>query len=132
MHNGGSGMQGFNWHKDILNAWTPENRYTSVPRLDASDACYQLDSDRFLTSSDYLSVNNITLGYTLPKTLVEKLGISGLRVYVSGDNLGVISARKGLDPRESFGLGSSTSGSGASQSNYSVMKSIVGGISLTF
>lgn len=132
MHNGGSGMQGFNWHKDILNAWTPENRYTNVPRLDASDACYQLDSDRYLVSSDYLSVNNITLGYTLPKSLLEKIGISGLRVYVSGDNLGVISARKGLDPRESFGLGSSTHDSGASQSSYSVMKSIVGGISLTF
>ena len=132
MHNGGSGMQGFNWHKDILNAWTPENRYTDVPRLDASDACYQYDSDRYLTSSDYLSINNITLGYTFPKSLVEKIGIGGLRVYVSGDNLGVISARKGLDPRASFGLGSSTHDSGASQSSYSVMKSIVGGISLTF
>ena len=132
MHNGGSGMQGFNWSKDIRKAWTPENRYTNVPRLDASDDCYQIDSDRFLTSSDYLSINNITLGYTLPRVWVKSLGLSALRVYVSADNLGVISSRKGLDPRQSFGLGSSTHGSGASQSSYSVMRTIVGGISLSF
>lgn len=60
------------------------------------------------------------------------MGLSALRIYVSADNLAVVSARKGLDPRASLGLGSSTHGSGASQSNYSVMRTIVGGIQVTF
>jgi TonB-linked SusC/RagA family outer membrane protein len=132
MHTGCSSMAGTNWSKDIRKAWTPDNRYTSVPRLDASDDSYQYDSSRWLKSSDYLSVNNLTLGYTIPKTWLNVMGISALRVYVSADNLAVISARKGLDPRASLGLGSSTGGSGASQSNYSVMRTIVGGVQLTF
>lgn len=132
MHNGNGGMQGTNWSKDIRNAWTPENRNTNVPRLDASVASYQVDSSRFLVSSDYLSINNITLGYTLPKQLLKSIGISALRVYVSADNLAVVSARKGLDPRQSLGLGSSTTGSGASQSAYSPMRTVTGGLTLTF
>lgn len=133
MHNGGSGMQGYNWSTDIRNAWTPENRYTDVPRLDASDPCYQLDSSRFLVSSNYLSLNNITLGYTLPKSWTKKLQINNLRVYVSADNVALLTARKGLDPRQSLGLGSSTYGSGAAtSSSYSAMRTITGGINLTF
>lgn len=132
MHNGGSGMQGLNWSTDIRNAWTPENRYTNVPRLDASDYCYQLDSNRFLISSNYLSLNNITLGYTLPKKWTSSIGVGSVRIYVTGDNLCVWSKRKGLDPRYSLGVGSSTYGSGNAQSDYSVLKSISGGVTLTF
>lgn len=132
MHTGYGSMAGTNWSTDIRNAWTPDNKYTDVPRLDASDNSYQIDSNRFLTSSDYLSLNNITLGYTCPKMWLHTMGLSALRIYVSADNLAVVSARKGLDPRASLGLGSSTHGSGASQSNYSVMRTIVGGIQVTF
>lgn len=129
MHTGYSSMAGTNWSTDIRKAWTPENPNTNVPRLNASDNSYQLDSSRFLTSSDYLSFNNISIGYTLPKTLVKRWGISNLRIYLSGDNLGVISARKGLDPRARLGTGSSTT---AGNYTYSPMRNISGGLSLTF
>ncbi|WP_321334730.1 TonB-dependent receptor [uncultured Bacteroides sp.] len=133
MHNGGDGMQGTNWSTDIRNAWTPTNRYTNVPRLDASDPCYQYDSSRFLVSSDYLSLNNITLGYTLSKRSLNALGISNLRLYVTADNVALLSARKGLDSRQSLGVGSSTAGSGAeTTSSYSAMRTIAGGITVTF
>lgn len=133
MHNGGDGMQGNNWSTDIRKAWTPTNRYTDVPRLSAGDSCYQMDSSRFLVSSDYLSLNNITLGYSLPNRLLSNWGISALRLYVTADNVALLSARKGLDPRQSLGVGSSTYGSGAeSSSSYSAMRTITGGITLTF
>lgn len=128
MHTGSDA--GTAWHKDILKAWTPENRYTDVPRLCASDNLGQNPTSRWVTSSDYLSLNNITLGYTLPKQLTSKIGIAGVRFYVTGDNLGVISARKGLDPRMSIGGGSFDSQS--SSSNYSAMRNITGGVTLTF
>lgn len=129
MHTGFSSMAGTNWSKDILKAWTPENPNTDVPRLCASDNSYQLDSNRFLTSSDYLSLNNITLGYTLPKKWMRAMQISNLRLYVTADNLAVLSARKGLDPRMSLGTGSSTT---SGNYTYSPMRTIAGGLTVTF
>ena len=119
-------------HKDLLNAWTPENTNTDVPRLDGDYSVAQSAVDRFFVSSNYLSLNNVTLGYTFPKRWTEKLDIAGLRIYVSGDNLAVLTARKGVDPRFSLGLGSFTSGSGLNSGAYSTMRNVTAGISLTF
>ena len=124
MHGGTSNDAGHNWHKDILNAWTPENKNTDIPRINYNDQYTNYLSDRFLTSSDYLSINNITFGYTLPKNLTTKFGVSNLRLYMAVDNVAVISARKGLDPRQSY--------STSENSNYSPIRSISGGISLSF
>jgi len=125
MHTGDS--KGTNWSTDILNAWTPENHSTTIPRLDVLDVSYQYQSSRFLTSSDYLSLNSIVLGYTLPKKLTSKFEISSLRVFVSGDNLGILSARQGLDPRQSLGLGSSTT---SGNYRYSPIRTLTVGLSV--
>ena len=58
--------------------------------------------------------------------------IEQLRIYVAGDNLAVFSARKGVDPRYSMGLGSFTSGSGLNSGSYSAMRTITAGVTLTF
>jgi TonB-linked SusC/RagA family outer membrane protein len=131
MHSGQGSRAGTNWHKDILNSWTPENHSNSIPRLATSDPSFQdVQSSRFITSTDYLSLNNITLGYTVPAKLLNNWGISSIRVYVTGDNLALLTARKGLDPRLSFAGGSSTSGSGSFV--YSALRTVSGGVSLTF
>ena len=123
MHNGSDGGQ--NFHMDILNAWTPENTNTDVPRLNSQDKWGGAKSStRWLTSSNYLSINNITLGYTLPKSWTQKMQIEKLRLYFVADNVAVISARKGLDPRQSY-----TSATG---SLYAPIRTISGGINLTF
>ena len=116
-----------NWHTDIRKAWTTPGQITDVPVLNAlSDNGYYSNatSTRFLTSSDYLSINNITVGYTLPMNIVKKLGLTKLRVYFAGDNLALISARKGLDPRQSY--------ISASVSTYTAIRSLSGGISVSF
>ena len=120
------------WHKDALKAWTPENPDSNIPRMDTDASVGQSAVDNYLISSNYLSVNNVTLGYTFPKKWTTKIGIQGLRVYVAGDNLAVVSARQGVDPRFSMGLGSYTSGSGLNSGSYSAMRTIAGGITLTF
>jgi TonB-linked SusC/RagA family outer membrane protein len=125
MHNGDA--KGTNWSTDILNAWTPEKPSTTIPRLDVLDISYQYSSSRFLTSSDYLSLNSIVFGYTLPKKLTTKFQISSLRLFVSGDNLGILSARQGLDPRQALGAGSSTTSGNFS---YSPLRTLTGGISI--
>ena len=118
------------WHRDALKAWTPDNTNTDVPRLDGDTTVAQSNLDRFMTSSNYLSLNNVTLGYTFPASWVRKASLSALRIYVAGENLFVLTARKGLDPRNAMGLGSFTMDAG--NSSYTAMRTITGGITLTF
>jgi len=120
------------WHRDVLDSWSEENPDSDIPRLDGDTSVGQTAVDNYLVSSDYLSINNITLGYTLPAKVTSALKISGLRVYVSGDNLAVVSARKGVDPRYSMGLGSFTSGSGLNSGSYSAMRTVTAGVTVTF
>lgn len=124
MHGGDATNAGRNWSTDIRRAWTPENTNTDVPRVDSGDSYTNSLSDRWLTSSDYLSINNITLGYTLPESLTKKVMISKLRFFFTADNVAFFSARKGLDPRQSY--------TDASASTYSAIRTISGGINITF
>jgi hypothetical protein len=120
------------WHKDVLHSWSRENPSSDIPRLDGDTSIGQSAVDRFLISSDYLSINNVTIGYTFPDKWIHKAKIAGLSVYFTGDNLAVASARTGLDPRFSLGLGSFTSGSGLNSGAYSAMRTLTGGLSIRF
>lgn len=106
MHGGTN--TGHAWHKDILNSWTKESPSTNVPMVNYAGKFMDSTSDRFLVSRSYLALNNITLGYTLPKSLLKSMNISAARVYVVADNLALFSARKGLDPRFGSGVGYKT------------------------
>ena len=81
--------------------------------------------DRFLTSASYLNFQSFSVGYTLPKKLVSSLGIEKVRIYATGENLCFWSARKGLDPRYDYG-------STESLASYSLMRTIMGGIQVSF
>ncbi|MBQ9338908.1 MAG: TonB-dependent receptor [Paludibacteraceae bacterium] len=132
MHSGAE--VGRNWHMDILNAWTPENPNTDVPRICSSDDWDQDVSTRWLVSSNYLSLNNITLGYTLPAKYTKKAKMEKVRFFFQGDNLGLLSARKGFDPRQ--GQNSQATGLGISTNSgnyvYSLLRTLSGGVSITF
>jgi hypothetical protein len=127
-----SSSAGTAWHKDALKAWSPENPSLYIPRLDGDTSVGQTAVSNYLISSDFLSINNITLGYTLPQRITSMLEVESLRIYVAGDNLAVVSARKGVDPRYSMGLGSLTSGSGLNSGSYSAMRTVTAGVTLTF
>ncbi|MBQ8736879.1 MAG: SusC/RagA family protein, partial [Bacteroidaceae bacterium] len=117
--------QGFGIHEDMLNAWSPENAGSNIPRMTYNDSYMASTSDRFLTDASFLSLQNVTLGYTLPKSFTTKFGVEKLRLYVVGDNLWVWSKRKGLDPRQS-------ATGDASSALYSSIRTISGGVSITF
>lgn len=112
-------------HVDMLKAWTPNNTQTSIPRLQHNDQYSTARSDRFMTSASYLNFQSFSVGYTLPKKWLTHLGISKLRVYATGENLCFWSARKGLDPRYSYG-------ETASVNVYSPVRTIMGGLQVTF
>ncbi|MBQ9137360.1 MAG: TonB-dependent receptor [Alistipes sp.] len=112
-------------HKDIYNAWTPENPNSEYPRFVYGDEYTASSSDRFLESASYLSLQNVNFGYTFPRKWMSKIGVSKLRIYVAAENIWYTSARKGLDPRQSFT-------GGASAAYYSPIRTISGGVNLTF
>jgi TonB-linked SusC/RagA family outer membrane protein len=125
MYGPASGRKGQAWHKDILNAWSEDNRSSNIPRLFFTDPSVTSVSDRFLTSSSCLSVQNITLGYTFPKAWAAKLYLASLRVFAVADNVVLFSARRGFDPRQQF------DGSSSAQ-QYAPVRTISGGITVKF
>ena len=112
-------------HVDMLNAWTPENKSSNIPRWQYNDDRMNAQSDRFIIGASYLSLQNITIGYTLPRSLTQKFKVQKLRIYGVADNVWVWSKRQGLDPRMDItGV--------ASNAYYSSIRTISGGISVTF
>lgn len=120
-----STQRGYNFHADILKAWSPENPTSNIPRLQYGDQYVATSSDRFLTSANYLSLQNINFGYTLPQNIVRKMFLSKLRVYLSCDNVWLWAKRQGIDPRQSI------SGS-VNNTYYAPIRTISGGLSVSF
>jgi len=115
---------GNNFHKDMANAWTPTNTHTDIPVLQGSSRDFNSRSTRFLRDASYFSINNITLGYTLPNATLKRFGVSSVRFFVTGDNLGIISSFKGLDPRQSI--------SGTIDNVYTPLRTVSAGLNLKF
>ncbi|MCI1778860.1 MAG: TonB-dependent receptor [Bacteroidales bacterium] len=124
MHTGGTSS--VTWSKDMLKAWRPENPNSNIPRLRYAEKYSQnARSDRFLIKASYLNIQNINIGYTLPDKLTSRFNVSNMRLYISGENLFFISARRGFDPR--YSLKGYTN-----PELYSPIRTISGGITLTF
>jgi len=120
-------------HTDMLNAWTPENPDSNIPRWQFMDD-FSVSSDRFLTNASYLNFQNLNVGYSLPAKIANKLFLQKLRVYVSCENVWLWSKRKGFDPR-TYALG--TTGSSAHEltggnAYNAAVRTISGGITVTF
>jgi hypothetical protein len=99
-----SGMEGMggpaNQWATTLDRWTPTNHSTTMPRAVYSDP-YQTTrfSSRFVESAAYLRLKNVQIGYTIPKTLMNRLNFAqNLRLYVGGVNLFTVTKYSGLDP----------------------------------
>jgi TonB-linked SusC/RagA family outer membrane protein len=88
----------FNYSKATLNAWTPQN-HTDFPRAVIDDPNYNTRvSDRFLENGSYIRLRSLQLGYTLPGALLKRVGVDGLRAYLSFDNLFTITGYDGYNP----------------------------------
>lgn len=108
--NTGSLIGSNNFSTDIRDRWQQPGDITNVPRLSGNygtDGNFSSASTRWLTKADYLSLNNVRLGYTIPDRFTDKLNITRFNIYVSGDNLMMISAREGLNPQTMIGTSNS-------------------------
>jgi TonB-linked SusC/RagA family outer membrane protein len=99
MHPGSFGTA---WSTDILDRWQKPGDVTNVPRLQNSYTAAFSPASRYLISASFISLRNVTLSYSIPVSIASALDMSVLRIFATGDNLGLISKRKGMDPQQSF------------------------------
>jgi hypothetical protein len=93
---------------------------------------YSYSSDRNIYNAAYLRLKNVQLGYTIPKRLTGKAGLSKVRVYATGQNLLTLTKNKFIDP-ESSEFGNSMNANGANSGrNYPTLKYYGGGIEIEF
>jgi len=86
-------------HTDLLDRWTPENTNTDVPRAYSAGGRYGLsETDKIIQSGSFLRLNALSLSYTLPSDIVQKVYLKGVRLYVTGSNLFTATKYKGYDP----------------------------------
>lgn len=96
----GAGKQGFR-KSEALNRWTGPGTSNEVPRAIYGSTHNLQNSSRFLEDASFVRLRSLTLGYSLPKPVLDKLHMARLRVYVQGDNLALWTKYSGIDPEVS-------------------------------
>ncbi|WP_417443139.1 SusC/RagA family TonB-linked outer membrane protein [Joostella sp.] len=117
----------------VTEAWTPENPSSIYPRPDSSNRGAQSFrfSDRYIEDASFFRFQNITVGYNLSRNITDKLGISGMRFYASGNNLFIVSDYTGYTPDVSL-TGSSTQTIGHDNAGYPVPRTFMFGVNVKF
>jgi TonB-linked SusC/RagA family outer membrane protein len=92
----------FNAGTQVLNAWTPTNKNTNIPRAITSDPNQNArPSTRFLEDGSYLRLKNVMLGYTIPAASLQSLTkgmVSSFRIYIAAQNILTFTDYSGYDP----------------------------------
>ncbi|WP_198405528.1 TonB-linked outer membrane protein RagA [Porphyromonas gingivalis] len=118
--NGSGAAMRTNKDKILLDAWTPQNPNSDVPRLGQDN---QFDS-RLLENASFLRLKNLKLTYVLPQSLFKTQGVvSGARVYLMARNLLTVTKYKGFDPE---------AGGNVALNQFPNTKQFVGGIQISF
>lgn len=126
----------YNMFSSTLNAWTPDNRNTGMPRAVLGDPNDNArESDRFLEDGDFIRLRQLQIGYTLPATWLKTIHMDKIRVYVSADNLWTWTKYTGVDPEFAHDYEKAIDNvlsTGIDSSIYPFTKSFVFGLQLTF
>ncbi|SFQ07537.1 TonB-linked outer membrane protein, SusC/RagA family [Pseudarcicella hirudinis] len=122
------GSDGDATSRKVLDRWTPQHENTDVPSFKGSNDG-RLNSSRWLEDGSYLRVKNISLGYTLPKNVINRLKMSQLRVYLSATNLFTFTKYTGFDPESSSGVDTRA---GVDLATYPAQKTFTLGLDIKF
>ncbi len=115
-----------------LDRWQNEGDITRVPRAVFGDPNENSRiSNRFIEDGSFLRIRNITLSYNFPKSILEKVKVQGLSIYLSGQNLWLLSDYSGYDPEVNRDGGSAIS-QGIDFGTYPQARIMTGGIKVNF
>ena len=89
-----------NYSTEVLSRWNGEGTSNSYPRISSSDpnGNFTNMSDFYLEDGDYLRFKVVQLGYTLPSTIINKIGMQKVRLYITAENLLTLTKYTGYDP----------------------------------
>ncbi len=121
-----------NKSRRLLDAWTEDNKNTTVPKAEAARTFTtnsNTHSSYFVEDGSYFRLRALTIGYNLPGAAIKTIGLSGVRLYVQGTNLFTITKYTGLDPELAA---SNAMFFGQDNGNYPIQKSIVIGLNVGF
>jgi hypothetical protein len=125
----------FGAEKEVLNAWTPQNTNTNIPRaVDGDPNNNSRTSDRFLEDGSYLRVKVLTLGYNLPKGTLSRVGrgvLENARIFVTGQNLLTFTKYTGYDPEIGSRFGAALT-SGIDYGQFPQPRTILVGLQIGF
>lgn len=113
----------------VIDRWTGEGSTNEHPRLTTGPTNNNLFSDYYVEDGSFVRLRNLQFGYTLPSTLLRKIHIESLRVYVAANNLITLTRYMGFDPD----LGSSSVlSAGVDYGMYPQARSLMGGLQIKF
>ncbi|MBC6608790.1 TonB-dependent receptor [Hymenobacter sp. BT188] len=97
------GTYGGAMHEDMLNRWQNPGDITNVPRLQVGNTVnLAAASDRWLVDASYLNFRSVSLGYNIPASLTTKLKLRNVNLFATGENLALVSRRKGMNVAQTF------------------------------
>ena len=111
------------------NRWTAENKNGTVPRAGANNMDKYACSSAMVYDGSFFKIKQIQLGYTLPKSLINKVFLSHARIYASLDDFFTFSKYPGFDPEAAT---NATSGMGIDKGGYPTSKKVVLGLNIEF
>ena len=111
------------------NRWTAENKNGTVPRAGANDMDKYACSSAMVYDGSFFKIKQIQLGYTLPKSLINKVFLNHARIYASLDDFFTFSKYPGFDPEAAT---NATSGMGIDKGGYPTSKKVVLGLNIEF
>ena len=117
--------RGSSYHPDLLTqAWSETNRNATLPRFNKNTA--SVFSNQYLYNNSYLRLRNVTLGYSIPRKVLDKVNMDQVRVYVQGDNLLTFGSavKRGTDPEQSI--------DGTTNNRFPTTKNVTFGVQVTF
>lgn len=118
----------YNFEQHVMDRWTGENTSETEPRPSFGGYNY-LPSDRFIQSGSFLRLRNVSLGYSLPESLVQRISAVRARVYIKGSNIYTLTKFTGYTPE--IGSGDVLS-NGIDNGIYPVTAVYSVGLNLTF
>lgn len=123
---------GFNGSTDLLRRWRNEGDITDIPKVNYADpAGNRRFSDRWVEDGSYLRLKTITLGYTVPPSLISRLKVRSCRMYLTAQNVFTITNYTGYDP-EASAFNDNVARIGIDQGTYPQYRSLTFGINVGF
>jgi TonB-linked SusC/RagA family outer membrane protein len=121
----------FNMYAETMNRWRGAGTSNEIPRMTTKrNNLNHRTSDLFLEKGDFLRLKNLTIGYTLPAALTERMQVAKWRFYITGQNVFTITSYSGIDPELGYVDGNRQANVDYAQ--YPQARTFIFGTSVTF